>query len=162
MSKINPKVWPIGITLSIMTVAGMCVHAVYVAEGLPVHMDNTYFADYRDVDLNVNEMIMKQKEFDAKYTVDIEKKDFIIGENSVTLKVTDKEKNGVDTAQVDLLITRPHTSFTDKKLEVTSTQNGVYTFEPFEIKDLGRWHIQSKIAINDLVSYGKLEVNATN
>ncbi len=162
MSKINPKVWPIGITLSIIGIAGMCIWTIVIAQSLPVEMDNTYFADYREVDENINEMIMKQKAFETKYNVNIEKKDFIIGQNSIEMSITNKQNALVNDAKVDIVVTRPHTTSTDKKLVFTKSENGIYKFEPFEVNELGRWQIQSRVSINDLVAYNKLEVNATN
>ena len=162
MIKINPIVWPTGIVIAIIAVAGMCVWTVKVAESLPVEMDNTYFADYREVNENINEMIIKQREFETKYNIDIEQKDLMIGKNSIEMKITDKQNSPVDNAKVDIVVTRPFTTSTDKKLTVTSQENGIYKFEPFEVKGIGRWQIQSRVSINDLVAYNKLEVNATN
>ena len=162
MSKINPIVWPIGIIASIMTIAGACVWTIKIAQTLPVEMDNTYFAKYQDVDENMNDIIISQREFETKYNVSIEKKDFIIGNNSIEVKLTDKQNSAIDGATVDIVVTRPHTTATDKTLVAVSHENGVYKFEPFNVKELGRWQIQSRVSINDLVAYNKLEVNATN
>ncbi len=161
MSNIGAKAWPIGITLSIIAVAGLCVWTVKVAESLPVELDNTYFASYRDFDMNANKIILEQKAFDEKYIVELPKKDFIIGQNEVEIKLTDKQNNPVQEAKIDVVVTRPHTTATDHKLNLIEFKNGIFKFEPFEIKDLGRWQIQSKIVVNDLTSYNKLEVNAT-
>ncbi len=161
MININPKVWPIGITLSILAVAGMCVWTVKVAQSAPVEYDNSFFDTYQNVDYNMNKMLTLQNEFNKKYSVNIERKDFIIGQNSVELKVTDKEENPINNAKIDVVITRPFTTRSDKKLKVISSKNGLYKFEPFEIKDLGRWQIQSKTTIDNLIAYNKLEVNAT-
>ncbi|HIP59980.1 MAG TPA: 4-hydroxy-3-methylbut-2-en-1-yl diphosphate synthase [Campylobacterales bacterium] len=162
MSKINPIVWPIGIIASIMTIAGACVWTVKIAQSLPVEMDNTYFAKYQDVDENINEIIMSQRAFEAKYKINIEQKDFIIGNNTVEMKITDKQNAAINGATVDIVVTRPHTTSTDKTLVAVAHKNGIYKFEPFEVKELGRWQIQSRVSINDLVAYNKLEVNATN
>lgn len=162
MSKINPIVWPIGIIASIMTIAGACVWTVKIAQSLPVEMDNTYFAKYQDVDENINDIIMSQRAFEAKYKINIEQKDFIIGNNTVEMKITDKQNAAINGATVDIVVTRPHTTSTDKTLVAVAHKNGIYKFEPFEVKELGRWQIQSRVSINDLVAYNKLEVNATN
>lgn len=161
-SKINPKVWPIGISLSILAVAGFCVWTVRVAMANPVELDNTYFASYRDLDMNANKIIIEQQKFDKRYNINIEKKDFIIGENSLEIKLSDKQNKSVDDATIDVVITRPFTTRTDKTLELLSAKDGIYKFKPFKIEQLGRWQIQSKIAVNDLTAYNKLEVNATN
>jgi nitrogen fixation protein FixH len=162
MSKIGTKAWPIGITISIIAVAGLCVWTVKVAESVPVELDNTYFSSYRDLDMNANKIILEQQAFDKKYSVELPKKDFKIGQNEVEIKVTDKQNTPVKDAKIDVVITRPHTTATDQKLKLVEFKNGIFKFEPFEIKDLGRWQIQSKITIDKLTSYNKLEVNATN
>jgi len=162
MSKINPIVWPVSIVIAIMAVAGMCVWTVKVAQSFPVEMDNSYFADYREVDENINEIIMKQRTFETKYNINIKQKDFTIGNNTIEMKITDKQNSAIDNAKVDIVITRPFTTKTDKKLVLTSNDNGIYKFEPFDVQELGRWQIQSRVSINDLVAYNKLEVNATN
>jgi len=162
MNNIGAKVWPIGITLSIIVVAGLCIWTVKVAESAPVELDNTYFASYRDFDMNANKIIIEQKEFDEKYIVELPKKDFKIGQNEVEIKLTDKQNNPVSEAKIDVVITRPHTTATDQKLSLIEFKEGIFKFEPFEIKDLGRWQIQSKITVNNITSYNKLEVNATN
>lgn len=162
MIKINPKIWPIGITLSIIGVAGLCVWTIKIAQSLPVEMDNTYFVDYRDVDTNANKMILSQKAFDERYSVNFEVKDLVIGENKLDLTIVDKTNTPVDNAVIDLVITRPHTTQTDKNLKVLSHEKGLYRFEPFVIEDQGRWQIQAKTTINNLISYNKFEVNATH
>ncbi len=162
MNKNKALHWPIGITLSIIAIAGLCIWTIIVSLDFPVEEDSSYFASYVDVDTNINKIIMVQKEFDSKYNLQIEKNNFKIGENSIKIKITDKETNTVDNANIEVVITRPHTSKYDKKLSMISQTDGIYQFEPFEIQKVGRWQIQSKTTINDLVSYDKIEVNATN
>ena len=155
-------VWPIGITMSILAIAGMCIWTIAIAQSMPVQMDNSYFKDYRDVDMNINEIITKQKEFDTKYNVLLQQKDLKIGENSILVRVTDKQNSAVSDAAVDVLMTRPHTVENDIELISATNKDGIYKFEPFDVQDEGRWQIQTRVTINDLTSYNKLEVNATN
>jgi nitrogen fixation protein FixH len=159
---ISPKVWPIGIVISIIAVAFMCIWTIKVAQSNPVQLDNTYFTSYQDLDMNANKIILEQQAFDKKYKIIIAQKDFIIGENSIEIKLTDKEQNAINNANIDVVITRPHTTATDKKLSVLSSKDGVYKMSHFEVKELGRWQIQSKVMIDNLTAYNKLEVNATN
>ncbi len=154
--------WPIGITMSILMIAGMCIWTIVIAQSMPVQMDNSYFKDYRDVDMNINEIIIKQKEFDAKYNVLLQQKDLKIGENTILVRVMDKQNQAVDNATVDVLMTRPHTVENDIELVFSTNKDGVYQFKPFDVQDEGRWQIQTRVNINNLISYNKLEVNATN
>ncbi len=155
-------IWPIGITMSILAIGGMCIWTVAIAQSMPIQMDNSYFKDYRDVDMNINEIITKQKEFDTKYNVLLQQKDLKIGENSILVRVTDKQNSAINNASVDVLLTRPHTVENDIKLTYSTNKDGVYKFKPFNVQDLGRWQIQTRVTIDKLISYNKLEVNATN
>ncbi len=162
MNKNRALHWPIGITLSIIGVAGLCIWTIKIAQGFPVEIDSSYFADYIDVDTNINEIIMVQKEFDNKYNLQIEKNNFKIGENSIKIEITDKQNNAINNANIEIVITRPQTAKYDKKLTMISRADGIYQFEPFDVKKVGRWQIQSKTTLNNLISYDKIEVNATN
>ncbi len=154
--------WPIGIVISILTITAMCIWTVITSLSVPIQMDNSYFKDYRDVDMNINEIIAKQKGFDTKYNVLLQQKDLKIGENSILVRVTDKQNNAVNNATVDVKMTRPHTVESDIDLIFSANKDGVYQFEPFDIQDEGRWQIQTRVTINELISHNKLEVNATN
>lgn len=158
---INSKVWPAGITLSIIGVAGLCVWTVKFALQFPIEEDNSYFMSYSQSDIGMNEIMRKQQAFDKIHIVKLQKKDFTIGSNNVEIEIIDKQNNPVYDAKAQLIITRPHTTASDKHLTSTSNSNGFYKFDSFDINDLGRWQIQSKVIIGDAISFNKLEVNAT-
>jgi hypothetical protein len=162
MSKQKANYWPHFIVLAIFGVAGLCVWTVKIAVNNPVEMDSFYFDSYYNVDQDINNIILKQQAFDKKYSVTLPRKNFKLGINHITLKVNDLETGkGVDDANVTVVITRPNTQRLDKKPKQLSSQDGRYTFEPFEIQNLGRWQIMSKVTIGELTTFKKLEVNAT-
>ena len=164
MSKVKQKAnyWPHGIVLSIVGVFGLCVWTVKEAMQYPVELDSFYFDSYYNVNQDINNILLKQKAFDEAYVVDIPKGDLTIGTNTISVKITEKMAGlSVDDANISLLLTRPHTRKADKKPTLVSHKEGVYTFTPFEIKDLGRWQIMTKVTVGELVSFNKLEVNAT-
>jgi hypothetical protein len=162
MSKQKVNFWPHFIVLSIFGVAGLCVWTVKIAVNNPVEMDSFYFDSYYNVDQDINNIILKQQAFDKKYHVTLPNKNFTIGTNSLTIKVDEiASGKGVDDANITVVITRPNTQRLDKKPKQLSSQDGVYSFEPFEIKNLGRWQIMSKVTIGELTTFKKLEVNAT-
>ena len=143
--------WPYAIVLSIFFVIGLCVWTVKIA------------VENQQVDENINDILLKEQAFNKKYSVVLSNKNFVVGQNSFELKVIDKNDNSaIDQAKVKVAITRPHTSKSDQDLKLLSEKNGVYKFEPFEIKDLGRWQIVSRVTIGELEAFQKLEVNATN
>jgi hypothetical protein len=136
---------------------------VNIAVNNPVEIDSFYFDSYQNVELNYNDIIHKQEAFDAKYSVILPRKNFKLGEeNQLVLKVEDiASKNGIDDANITIVVTRPDTSRFDKKPKVLSIKEGTYTFEPFIADKPGRWQIMSKTTIGELTSFNKLEVNAT-
>lgn len=162
MIKISPKVWPIGITLGIIGVAGLCVWTVKIAQSMPVEMDNSYFASYRDVDLNANEMLLKQNAFEKNYSVSFDKEQLILGENSITIHVTDKQNQPINDATLDVVLTKPHTTNADQALEVDHIENGNYFLKPFSISEESRWQIQTKITVGDLLAFYKTEFLTPN
>jgi predicted secreted Zn-dependent protease len=155
--------WPHSIIASIFVVIGLCVWTVNVAINNPVEEDYSYFSKYQKVDEDINKILLKERAFNKKYSVVLSNNNFVIGQNSFELKVSNKEDNSsIDGAKVKVAITRPHTSKSDQDLKLLSDANGVYKFEPFEIKALGRWQIVSRVTVGELEAFQKLEVNATN
>ena len=162
MSKPKANYWPHSIVLAIFGVAGLCVWTVKMAVNNPVELDSFYFDSYQNVEQNYNDIITKQKAFDAKYSVEIPKDNFTIGMNTLVLGVNEIESaKAIDDANISLVITRPDTQRFDKKPKLISVKNGLYTFENFDIQKLGRWQIMSKVTIGKLITFKKLEVNAT-
>ena len=163
MSNKKSNYWPHSIVLSIFAVIGMCAWTIKIAVENPVEEDYSYFSKYQTVDADINKIILKEQAFNEKYSVNVANDNFIIGENSIQLKVSKKEDNSsIEGAKVKLVVTRPHTSKSDQDLKLLSDNDGIYKFEPFEIKKLGRWQIVSRVTIGELEAFQKLEVNATN
>lgn len=160
--KISPKVWPIGITLGIIAVAGLCVWTVKIAQSMPVEMDNSYFASYRDVDLNANEMLLKQNAFEKNYNVSVDKEALVLGDNHITIHVTDKQDQPINNAILDVVLTKPHTTNDDQALEIDHVENGNYILKPFTISEESRWQIQTKITVGDLLAFYKTELLTPN
>ena len=127
-------------------------------------MDDYYFEDYRDVDADINTILIKQQAFDKKYNVAIDKEVFTVGDNALVITLLEKEKNTpVPDANITVKITKPDTDKFDKMLKVTGYENGHYRLENFQVEKIGRWQIMTKIITPDqLASFSKTEVNATN
>jgi hypothetical protein len=155
--------WPHAIVLSIFGVFGLCVWTVKKAVDNPVQMDSFYFESYQNVDENINEIMIRQKAFESKYSLEIPRENFKIGKkNSIEIKITKKDSGRfVNDANISVVITRPNTVEFDKHLDFISSKDGVYRFTPFEILRPGRWQIMSKVSVDGLISFNKLEVNAT-
>ncbi len=162
MSDKKRNYWPHGIILATFGVLGLSIWTINIASKNPVYMDNAYLTDYRDVDANINELVAKERLFDSRYTIAIEPKRFIVGNNTITITI--QEINGtesVNDANITVLITRPDTDVYDKKLKPKSVENGRYVFDQFDIEKLGRWQILTKITLGESAAFKKTEVNAT-
>ncbi len=155
--------WPYGITISIVAVAVLCIDMIMISLKNPVYMDDFYLEKYQDVDENINKIIISQKKFDKKYTIQIDmKKKFIKKNNNIKIKIADKvTTKDVKNAKLELLVTRPDSSKFDKKLSVLEIKDGYYIFEPFDIEKKGRWQIMLKVSIGKLVSFTRVETYAT-
>jgi len=153
--------WPIGIFLAIVAVVILGIWTIEKANENPVVIDDFYFDKYQDVELNYNKIQEAQIAFDKKYNITSDTKEFKIGENSLTLTITDKQGNPVSTAIVKVKITRPFTREQDMMLKVLSHENGIYKLSPFKIDTVGRWQILSKVSVGDATSFTKTDINAT-
>ncbi len=162
-SKLSELRWPIGIILSILGLIALSIWTIQQANIKPVVMDDFYFDTYNNVDRNINDIIIKQQKFDKKYNVSFDKSSFIVGENGLTITILEKaNKNAVKDANITVKITKPDTAKFDKMIKVVNQTDGKYRLENFTVEKVGRWQIMTKITIDDLTSFTKTEVNATN
>ena len=161
-SKLSELRWPIGIILAIFGLILLSIWTIEQASHNPVVEDDYYFDTYQNVERNINDIIKKQQAFDKKYNVAIDAKAFEVGQNTLAVTIMTKANTPVNDANITVKITRPDTDEFDKKPKLKNLQNGIYTFETFDIEKIGRWQIMTKIATPDqLISFTKTEVNAT-
>lgn len=161
-SKLSELRWPIGIILSIFGLIALSIWTIQQANIKPVVMDDYYFESYGDVDRNINEILKSQQAFDAKYNLIVDKKNFVVGTNDLTIKISSKENGApVLDANITVKITKPDTNKYDKMLKVVKAENGNYQLENFTVEKIGRWQILTKATVNDATSFTKTEVNAT-
>jgi len=153
--------WPIGIFLAIMALVALSIWTIQKANENPVVTDDFYFGKYQDVEINYNKIQESQIAFDKKYNITSDAKEFKIGQNSLTLTITDKQGSPISKALVQVKITRPFTREQDMMLKVVSNENGVYKLSPFKIDTVGRWQILSKVTVGDDTSFSKTDINAT-
>jgi len=155
--------WPHGIVLVLIFMVCACAAVVIIAMKNPVEMDSFYMEKYQQVDENINEILEKQKVFDANYALVYKTKKFIIGaQNSFELSITNK-KDGtfLENAEVKLMVTRPETNQFNQEILATTAKNGVFIFEGIEVSKPGRWQILTKVHVNDKVGFNEYEVYAT-
>jgi nitrogen fixation protein FixH len=138
-----------------------CTWVIKIAVSNPVEMDTYYMEKYQKVDHNINEILALQAKFDAAFNLGYSTDKFVMGSNTVTLKLTDKNGQAINDANIQLMLSRPETNQENKELKASKVQNGEYTFGPFEINKPGRWQILSKITVGEYKGYHKSEAYAS-
>ncbi len=147
--------WPYAIVGMILTVVMLGVWTIKVALKNPVQLENSYMMKYQDVDENINEILLKQKAFDAKYRVEMGFNKLSKGKNRAVVVLLDKNGKGVTGAEITALVTRPDTTEEDIELKNFSADKGRYSSEEFEIERGGRWNILFRIKIGDDIGFKK-------
>lgn len=137
-----------------------CGFTIKIALDNPVEMDTFYMEKYQKVDQNINEILELQEKFNAKFNLTYSTEKFEMGQNSITLTLSDKNGQAVETANVTLMLSRPDSNKDNKQLTPSKVENGHYTFGPFEINKPGRWQILSKIETGEFKGYHKNEAYA--
>ena len=137
-----------------------CGFTVKIAIDNPVEMDTFYMEKYQKVENNINEIMELQGKFDAKFNLAYSTEKFQIGQNSITLKLTDKSGEPINNAHVTMMLSRPDSNKANQEFTSSHAENGNYTFGPFEITKPGRWQILSKIEVGEFKAYHKNEAYA--
>jgi hypothetical protein len=165
------KFWPymllgflaIGITLGFWTVKSTIK--------LPVHESNEFMQKYQSADKDANEIIEAQNLFDSKYNLELkglEKSSFkpkflkrkphqyytLNESNNFSYKVTKKDGNAVNDANVTLLLTRPQTEKDDKVISnIKSNGSGEYIIKDLKVQKPGRYILRLKVSLGKAVKY---------
>lgn len=63
----NKNFWPLGIALFLIFMVGMIILTVYISIKYKPDDDNSYFSTRGIVDMEINEILLSQKEIDSKY-----------------------------------------------------------------------------------------------
>ncbi len=152
-SKKEINYWPYAIVGMILTVVVLGIWTIKVAVSNPVQVERSYMMSYQDVDENINEILAKQRAFEAKYNIDLSQNRLKIGQNRVKIVLMDKAGNPVESAKIVAIVTRPTTLKEDIELKNFESRHGEYLSEPFELKRQGRWNIEVKVVIGEDVGF---------
>jgi nitrogen fixation protein FixH len=129
-----------------------------IAFSTPVEMENSRMMSYREFDGNYNQIVEKQKAFDAAYTVSFGEMKFQKDAPSkIDFNVTSKNANAVKDANVTILLTRPDSSKNDIKLTEFAKNGNSYTSKEFKLTLPGRWKIVYRVQIGDAEKFIDLE-----
>jgi len=153
----------IGITLGYWTVK----HAT----SMPVQEENEYMIKYQQADMNINEILEKEKAFDNKYKIVISgvemlpvKKNEVLhrkqkpqvklakGENSFLYEVIDRSSEDVPDANVSFLLTRPHTKTDDVMIETVPFSDGKYKVT-VTVDKPGRYILRFRARVGEATGY---------
>lgn len=161
-AQVERNYWPHSIIAGILFIIGACVATIVIAVKNPVEMDTFYMEKYQKVDENINEIMVLQEKFNAKFELKYSTESFVIGQNSIAIKLIDKQTSQeVGDAKVVLLLSRPETNKDNKEMKPSKIENGTYTFDTIETLKPGRWQILTKIEVGEFKGYSKYEVYAT-
>ena len=67
-----------------------CGYTIKIALDNPVVMDTYYMEKYQKVDENINQILELQEKFNAKFDLSYSTEKFHVGQNQITLKLSDK------------------------------------------------------------------------
>ncbi|MCX6073195.1 MAG: FixH family protein [Campylobacterales bacterium] len=156
------KKWPWIIGLSIVAVIGFSVATVKVAINNPVEMSEYGMQSYHTYDDNANDIINAKVAFDKNYTISFLTPQIVKKGAVIVYKITDKSNKVVNDAKVDVVLTRPDTTKLDLNLTSPTINNGIYTFSPVDLPNVGRWDILAKVSIGDNQRYYNLKADTRN
>ena len=154
--------WPHAILGIILVVVIAGAFTVNLALHNPVQESTYYMQNYQSVEDNAYELEKQKDEFDKRFDVSYTVTKFKIGKNTLGIKILDKiSKKPVNSADIDMLLTRYETNSLNKKLKPTRVENGTYIFEDLDIQKLGRWKILTTTKIDKYRGFNSKEINAT-
>jgi len=174
MAKENKKksYWPhmivgfllVGITLGYWTVKS--------ATSIPVQESNDYMLKYQQADMNINDILKKKEAFDKAYRIEIvdvtmgitpvanskvtKKEQSVLlqkGTNSFHYKIITKDNTIVKDVNVTFLLTRPHTDKEDILRKEVPFKEGKYVVEEIPVQNAGRYILQLRATIGNMVGY---------
>lgn len=159
MNLSNGKIWPYAIGASIIAIFGACVATVFVAGTLPVEKSDIYMMEYHEADAKANELLQAKILFDKRYRVEYVTEEFGAQKAVLSYKLSDKDANPIDNANIKVVVTRPNNHKHDQELSNPKVQNGIYTFEPITLPQEGRWDIMAKVSVGELERFYNIKTD---
>ena len=160
MSKVsNGRIWPYAIVVSILLIAAASVATVMVALEHPVEMSDSNMQEYHHYDKNANDFIAAKIAFDKNYNITYVSEKFDLNDAVVIYKVTDSSGAVVNSAKIDIVLTRPDNSNSDIILDTPAVENGLYTFNAGKLPLIGRWNIMAHIVAGDNERYYNMKAD---
>jgi nitrogen fixation protein FixH len=156
--KTRVNLWPIGILALLLFGVGLTLWTLDAAANNKVQLENSYMANYHDVDETFNDIMAKKVNFEKNFILDLEEVNLKLGENNLNVKLFSKDITPVKNAKITALITRPHTVESDIKIETFKySQDGEYESSNFKLEQKGRWEVILKVQVDDYETFEKLK-----
>lgn len=149
--------WPIGL-LTFGIIFCVCVISmVFVAMEHKWEPDQSYMSAYKQVDKNIDEILKKQKIFDSLYSVKIDTKEFVFGQNQLKLTLLENNTTIVKDANITAVVTRPDTNSFNQNLSSFTFDGKDYSSSNFTLDKPGRWIVEFRIETNTTTGFLKIE-----
>ncbi len=94
-----------------------CGFTIKIAMDNPVEMDTFYMAKYQQVDHSINTILELQEKFNAKFDLAYSTEKFVMGQNSITIRLSDKSGQPVNDANVMMMLSRPDSNKENKEMK---------------------------------------------
>ncbi len=160
MSKDNKAlIWPYSIAASIFLVFCFCVATIIISFERPVEASDLYMRGYHDADANINEIITKEIAFKKQYTIEYLGKQLDMNSTVLQYRVSDIDGKSISNAEMHVIVTRPNNHKHDQEVNVSSVDNGVYTFNTITLPEPGRWDIMAHVQVGELERYYNLKAD---
>ncbi len=155
--------WPIFLVSAFVFISLLCTWTVWVATTNPVYLTTGDSKQYkRFASDDANSVIYANIEFNKHYDLEYVTEQFLSDGAIVKLHVSDLDGNGVDDADIRVVLTHPFTHEHDKELKVASVYDGTYTFETATLPTKGRWNILIHAKVGEYDRFLNLKVDTRN
>ena len=176
MAKNNEKTyWPhmivgfliVGFTLSYWTVKS--------ASSMPVQESNQYMLKYQMADININQITERKRAFDKAYTINLLNVEMTVikdnvnsnrphpnsvklsqGLNTFSYEVVKKDGTNVSDINTTFLLTQPHSRREDQLFTDVPYIDGKYQIKDVNISKAGRYTLQFRAEIADVMGYSAI------
>lgn len=154
---------------------GMIIWTVKQTTSVHVQESNNYMLKYQTAEMNINEIMKREANFNAKYTLTLQNRTLIkleedlqnsnakrvqkqpvelsLGQETFSYAIRTKSGETVQDANVSFLLTRPHTRVDDHAQEHVNFNGTAYVTKPLELSKKGRYTLMVKVVINDAIGY---------
>lgn len=151
--------WPIAIMAGIVFIVILSGATIWIALKNPVQEANDFIKTYKEVDKGINDILEANHAFNSKYTLVFSTKALTVKECIVTYTITNKSGKAVNNAKIEALLTRPNETLNDRKLELESVKEGLYSFKKLDLPKQGRWNLFANVSIGEDKGFLKLRLD---